>query len=96
MQTTTGRWDELLGTTIEAVVQGLRGETRVSFRRGDATRTAVVARTRAFRSSLHATPSGSVDRVTPVFTDDSAFLSIRTGDGEELEIAGGRAWLDPA
>ena len=63
IQTRGGHWNELLGATIESVAQSLKGETRVSIRQRTTTQTAIVSRTRAFRSSLHDTPSGSIDRI---------------------------------
>lgn len=87
------RWDGLVGGRIERVEDGARGETRISFRTEGGARTVVVARTRALRSSLVDTPSGAVARVTPVFTDDAAAVTVETVRGEVLTVAGGRAWM---
>jgi hypothetical protein len=93
LQAVTRRWDELLGARIDRVEGGERGETTISLSLGGAAWTVTVARTRALRSSLTATPSGAVERVTPVFTDDAAMLTLETHGGELLTVAGGRAWM---
>jgi hypothetical protein len=87
------RWQGLLGARIERVDGGVSGETRIAFATARGQRTVVVAHTRAVRSSLGETPSGAIERVTPVFTDDAASFSIETDRGEHLTVAGGRAWM---
>ena len=60
---------------------------------GGGDHTVVVAHTQGVWSSVRSTPSGAVERVTPVFTDGGAMVRLETDRGEELLVAGGGAWL---
>lgn len=86
------RWAALVGATIEAV-DGDGGQTRICLRGDSGPHTVVVSRPRGVWSSLRSTPSGAVERVTPVFTDDQAMIRLETAAGEELTVTGRGAWV---
>lgn len=86
------RWAALVGATIEAVDDDGR-QTRIQLLGADGPHTVVVSRARGRWSSLRSTPSGAIERVTPVFTDDQAMVRLETDAGEELMVTGRGAWV---
>jgi hypothetical protein len=93
MASQAARWNGLVGSRIERVDGGAGGQTRISLSSGGGDHTVVVAHTQGVWSSVRSTPSGAVERVTPVFTDGGAMVRLETDRGEELLVAGGGAWL---